>query len=148
MLGRRNSVAITMKNNYEGRRNGNSRLRWNVCKSAVVHYKPKINYIGPRVEFSSGITVTSSSFTARISSIPSSKGPSTPELPPRRDIPTERMRSRSIETGCVLIVPALVITKPSNGIKTSSHPPSSREKYSRCCHRSSFVGPSVWTLTK
>ena len=63
-----------------------------------------------------GNTVTSSSFTARIESIPSSYGPSMPELPPRREIPTERMRSRSIVTGWVLIVPALVITKPSNGI--------------------------------
>jgi len=119
-----------------------------------------------------GNTVTSSSFTARIESIPSSYGPSMPELPPRREIPTERIRSRSIVTGWVLIVPALVITKPSNGIcfhhlaqstgeggqteiengegrtKTSSHPPSSRAKYSRCCHRSSFVGPSVCMLTK
>jgi hypothetical protein len=68
-----------------------------------------------------------------------------------------------------LIVPAFVITNASNGIylrrtprsekvtkgnrenartKTSSHPPSSRVKYSRCCHRSSFVGPSVWMLAK
>jgi len=63
-----------------------------------------------------GWTVTSSSLTARISSIPSSYGPSMPELPPSSDMPTERTRSRSMDTGCVLIVPALVITKASNGI--------------------------------
>lgn len=63
-----------------------------------------------------GSTVTSSSLTARISSIPSSYGPSTPEFPPRSDIPTERTRSRNIFTDCVLIVPALVITNASNGI--------------------------------
>jgi hypothetical protein len=40
-------------------------------------------------------------------------------------------------------------TKPrERRTKTSSHPPSSRVKYNRCCHRSSSVGPSVWMLAK
>jgi hypothetical protein len=81
---------------------------------------------------------------------------------------------RGIETGWVLIVPALVITKPSKSIcyhlawsipgggtgkeegkgtnayrkvrrtKTSFHLPSSCANYSRCYHRSSFIGLGLY----
>lgn len=65
---------------------------------------------------SADVSDTSSTFTALTESIPSSYGPSTPLLPPRREMPTVRMRSRYIWTWCDTSSPAFVKTKSLKGI--------------------------------